>query len=119
MGEAKAKYSDLLEQIITTLPGDEENAILQRDLAKHLNVSTSVLKKAIRQGRQQGHNIISGIHGYYLTTDKEKINRFLHAMRKQAATRLSSTAAIKRAATNTDIAGQMSLDEISEKGDGK
>lgn len=117
MGEVKKKYSDLLPRIISALPREEENAIFQKDLAKQIGITTTLLKKAIRYARQQGFNIISGIHGYYLTDDEEIKKRFIRTMSRQAKTRFSSIATMKKAVDDVGIIGQMSLDEITEKGD--
>ncbi len=118
MGEVKEKYSDLLPRIISALPKEEENAIFQKDLAKQIGIAPTLLKKAIRYARQQGVDIISGIHGYYLTDDEEIKKRFIRTMSRQAKTRFSSIATMKKTVDDDGIIGQMSLDEISEKGDG-
>ena len=119
MGEVKEKYSDLLPRIISALPKEEENAVFQKDLAKQIGITPTLLKKAIRYARQQGVDIISGIHGYYLTDDEEIKKRFIRTMSKQAKTRFSSIATMKKTVDDDGIIGQISLNEISEKGDKK
>ena len=89
-----------------------ENAIHQQDLAARLNTTPAAAKNIVRQARQQGLQILSGVEGYWFAADENEKQAFVRLMQKQAFSRLKTASPIK--STLKRIQGQMSLTESLE-----
>lgn len=89
-----------------------ENAIHQQDLAARLNTTPAAAKNIVRQARQQGLQILSGVEGYWFAADENEKQAFVRLMQKQAFSRLKTASPIK--STLKQIQGQMSLTENLE-----
>ena len=89
-----------------------ENAIHQQDLAARLNTTPAAAKNIVRQARQQGLQILSGVEGYWFAADENEKQAFVRLMQKQAFSRLKTASPIK--STLKQIQGQMSLTESLE-----
>ena len=89
-----------------------ENAIHQQDLAARLNTTPAAAKNIVRQARQQGLQILSGVEGYWFAADEQEKQAFVRLMQKQAFSRLKTASPIKN--TLKQIQGQMNLTESLE-----
>jgi len=89
-----------------------ENAIHQQDLAARLNTTPAAAKNIVRQARQQGLQILSGVEGYWFAADENEKQAFVRLMQKQAFSRLKTASPIK--STLKQIQGHMSLTESLE-----
>ena len=89
-----------------------ENAIHQQDLVARLNTTPAAAKNIVRQARQQGLQILSGVNGYWFAADENEKQEFVRLMQKQAFSRLKTASPIK--STLKQIKGQMSLTESIE-----
>lgn len=85
------KYDYLYQHI----PVGIENAIHQQDLAAKLHKTPATTKYIVRQARQQGLQILSGVNGYWLAADEKEKQTFVRLMQKQAFSRLKTASPIK------------------------
>jgi biotin operon repressor len=92
------------------IPVGIENAIHQQDLAARLNTTPAAAKNIVRQARQQGLQILSGVNGYWFAADENEKQAFVRLMQKQAFSRLKTASPIKN--TLKQIQGQMNLTDV-------
>ena len=96
-----------MQRVINLLPIGRENAVSMTALADMLNVSTTTVKKLVREARNEGYQIVSGIDGYWITDDPKEKRTFVTEMQKQALSRMVSTKHIRSALEETE--GQESM----------
>ena len=96
-----------MTRVINVIPVGKANAISMTALADKLNVSTTTVKKEVREARHQGYQIVSGHEGYWITDDPKEKRSFVNEMQKQAQSRISSTKHIRDALGETE--GQTNL----------
>ncbi|MCR5835510.1 MAG: hypothetical protein K6G88_03260 [Lachnospiraceae bacterium] len=77
------------------IPVGVENAIHQKELAVKLHTTPAYAKIIVRQARQQGLQILSGVEGYWFAADENEKQEFVRIMQKQAFSRLKTASPIK------------------------
>lgn len=96
------------------IPTGKENAIHQEELARVLGVSTAMAKIMVREARQNGVVILSGVQGYWIPKDDTERKRFVATLKKQAFTRMKTAKQIQQDTKQEpqNVPGQMELFEI-------
>lgn len=86
--------------ILNHIPHGRENAVNLGTLCDRLGVGPTAIKKAIREERKKGTPILSGREGYWISNDKEEIERFNNVLRGQAIARFATIKGIREGAAN-------------------
>lgn len=102
----------MIERVTAAIPAGKENAVHLPELSAELQLCQSAVKKCVKQARQQGVPILSGVSGYWLSESKEETARYVQSMRSQALSRLSVIKAANALLNSAD--GQLGLfDELT------
>ena len=99
-----------LEKLLCAIPKGKENAVHNEELAKKFGVSTTKIKNLIHEAREHGVPIASGMLGYWITEDREEIQKFVNSMDKSAIKRIATTKALKHMLSVTE--GQITLPNV-------
>ena len=78
------------------IPHGRENAVNLGTLCERLGVGQTCIKRAIRKARKQGMPILSGHSGYWISDDKEEIERFNNLLKGQALARFATIKGIRQ-----------------------
>lgn len=106
------------KKLFELIPCGAENAILQADLCRLLNLSPAAVKGHITALRRSGCYICSGQNGYYRPSNREELLRYVKTMQRQAISRLVTIKPDRRALR--EMQGQRSLNiSLSEAMHGK
>lgn len=84
------------------IPKGRENAVNLGTLCDRLGLGQTAIKRAIREERKKGTPILSGREGYWISTDREEIERFNNLLRGQALARFATIKGIKTGAGAND-----------------
>ena len=82
------------------IPHGRENAVNLGTLCDRLGLGQTAIKRAIREERKRGTAILSGREGYWISTDREEIERFNDVLRGQAIARFATIKGIKEGISN-------------------
>ena len=102
------------EKIVELIPKGKENAIHQKKLAKLTGVTPARIKSLVRIARRDNIPICSCYDGYYLPKNKQELDDFIKKHEKTARSYFVTLKELK--ASQKQIDGQMSIDEVADDG---
>ena len=84
-----------LKRILDLIPRDEENAIHLQQLCMLTGFDQKKIKLLISRSRNEGHIIVSGQSGYWKTSSREDLLKYIATQERQALTRLRNLRTLK------------------------